>query len=365
MNPQDLHSLLLRQIRQRFGRVDEVPEDLFDFLQVVNDAYHRADADRAMIERSLEISSEELWEANEALEERVRDRTAALEAAKEAAEAASEAKSRFLANMSHEMRTPLHGVMGAAQLLEYRDLDTDSRRLLEMLMRSARALLSLIDDTLDLAKIEEGRLEFENVSFSPQAIVSEVFERMQPVAREKRLRLVGPDWREIPPYVLGDPTRLGQVLTNLMGNAIKFTRVGSVEVAMDWEERAGEKVGLRIEVRDSGVGVPEDKREAIFQRFQQADTSTTRTHGGSGLGLAISREIVERMGGASSSARPRASARRSRSPSSCRSTVSRSSPAERPVGRSARPSMRGSCSSRTTPRIDWWPAACSRRSAVP
>jgi len=218
--------------------------------------------------------------------------------AKEMAESASRAKSQFLANMSHEIRTPMNGVLGMTELLLGTALSDKQRRFAEAVYRSGETLLEIINDILDFSKIEAGRLELESVDFDLRVLVEDVFELLAPRAHQKRLELASRIEPAVPTVVRGDPLRLRQVLTNLVGNAIKFTESGEVVVtvsALSFEP--GGRHRVQFEVRDSGIGMRQEALDKLFTVFMQADQSMSRRYGGTGLGLAISKQLVELMDG--------------------------------------------------------------------
>ncbi|MBU5636487.1 histidine kinase [Geomonas sp. Red69] len=271
------------------------------------------------------IAEEELRSQQEQLEQEVKDRTAALRESNELllleieerkqyeaalletgkrlavaqknAEAANRAKTEFLANMSHEMRTPLAGALGMMKLVLDMDIGAEERNLLEMAKRSADSLVRIISDVLDFSRMEAGMMTFEHKHFSLQGVVKSALEVVCVVAEEKRLRLISEITPTLPEVITGDEGRLRQVLVNLLGNALKFTEQGEIELKVSPAGAAGEEGMILFSVRDTGIGIPDDQLERIFGRFTQVDSSLTRRHGGTGLGLALTRQIVEKLGG--------------------------------------------------------------------
>jgi signal transduction histidine kinase len=221
----------------------------------------------------------------------------ALNEAKDKAEESNKAKSRFLANMSHEIRTPLNGIMGLTDILLGEHVQDDHRKYLELIRDSGKNLAKLINDILDLSKIESGKMELENIAFNFREVITSNVSPYKFLAEQKGLTLSCLFEGSIPEKIIGDPTRVSQIIINLVGNAIKFTEQGAIQVIFSLGKQNKNEVVICGVVKDSGIGIPKEKQEAIFQTFTQVDESVTRKYGGTGLGLSIVKSLVQQMNG--------------------------------------------------------------------
>ncbi len=247
----------------------------------------------------LQRTNREINQHRDLLEERIRQRTEELENAMRTALAASQAKSDFLANMSHELRTPMNGLLGMLDVTLDSELQGEQRENLETAQRSAYSLLALLNDILDLSKIEAGRMMVEKIPFQLRTVLDDCIKSFQPRAAQKKIALHFNIDAAAPATVMGDPLRLRQIVTNLLSNAMKFTERGFVAVSVRTApvEGSAETQQVSVQVRDTGTGIDKDKLNAIFEKFTQADGSITRKYGGTGLGLAITKRLVELQGG--------------------------------------------------------------------
>jgi signal transduction histidine kinase len=262
------------------------------FSDIIESRWHDQDA-AGDLDQALTAKLEQQAKLTKKLESLNRD----LLHAKESAEVASRAKSVFLANMSHEIRTPMNGVIASVQLLQDTPLDKEQDELLSLISRSSNSLLNIINDILDLSKIEAGYLQLVKEPFSLHQLIHDVCELNRAHAQDKQVDINITLEDGTPRFVLGDSVRIRQILMNLLTNAIKFTREGHVNIEVGYDRIDDERYNLMIEVQDTGIGIPKDRIDKIFESFEQADVSIGRNYGGTGLGLTISKNLVDLMDG--------------------------------------------------------------------
>jgi len=333
-----LHPLLKRQVKKYLGLHEEIPEHLFNFLKSVNQSYMLYDSNRELVERAMRLSGEELFEKNaklfeeaavqralinnikdaiqtispeqeikdddilrigEILTNTVKERKEfekQLEIARENAEQSLETRKLFLANISHEIRTPINAISGMSGILADTDISETQKQYVKAIQSSSKSLMVIVNDILDMSKLESGKFSADFIPFDIRSIVDPLYTSYLLRTDEKGISFNIDYPKDMPRWVFGDPTRLGQILNNLISNAIKFTDKGSVSLKINFEKK-GKLNDFCFSVTDTGIGIDQEKLKTIFEFFSQEDNTITRRFGGTGLGLAISKSIAELLGG--------------------------------------------------------------------
>ncbi len=333
-----LHPLLKRQVKKYLGLQEEIPEHLFNFLKSINQSYQLYDSNRELVDRAMKLSGEELFEKNAKLfEEAARQRSLInnikdairtispeqeindddilrigeiltntvkerkefekqLEEARQNAEQSLETRKLFLANISHEIRTPINAISGMSGILADTEISETQKQYVNAIQSSSKSLMVIVNDILDMSKLESGKFSAEFIPFDIQSIVDPIYTSYLLRTDEKGIAFSIEYPENMPKWVFGDPTRLGQILNNLISNAIKFTDKGKVSLKITFEKK-GKLNEFCFNVTDTGIGIDQEKLKTIFEFFSQEDNTITRRFGGTGLGLAISKSIAELLGG--------------------------------------------------------------------
>lgn len=292
MTPMDIDSNLAKdKIKNAINELNSFKKCFFETIHVTRDGR----------EIPTEISSHKFYISDRPVVLSIaRDISARLEEKKKSEKLsaiANEAKTQFLANMSHEIRTPMNGILGMLQLMQMTKLNSEAEEYIQIARESAEALMNILDDIINYSKIESGKVYIQKVSFNLKKIIEESLELFTICAKDKNIELKLDYNSSIPKIVMGDPMKIKQILTNLVGNAMKFTHKGRVGVKVKIVKRYEEKIELKFMVEDTGIGIPKEKINSLFEKFNQLDNSCRRKYGGTGLGLSICEKLIELMGG--------------------------------------------------------------------